>query len=244
MVEEGADIVDIGGESTRPRSSAYGDGADPIPVEEELRRVLPVIERLNAHVDVPLSIDTYKSEVAEKALRAGATMVNDISGFRFDARMPQVVAEAGATAVVTHTKGPPKTMQQDPRYDDLFGEIKTYLAEGIALGERQGVREMVIDPGIGFGKTPQDNLRLLTGLRRFASLGCPIMVGPSRKSFLGAILNLPVRERLEGTLAAVTAAILSGANIVRVHDVREVKRAVLVADALRTTAPEVDMYPG
>jgi len=235
MVRQGADIVDVGGESTRPRSSAYGEGADPIPAEEELRRVLPVIERLREIVDVPLSIDTTKAEVAEGALRAGAVMVNDVSGFRFDPRMPRVIAEAGASAVVMHTKGPPKTMQQDVSYDDLFGQIGEYLREGLALGEQEGVREMVIDPGIGFGKTPRDNLRLLVGLRRFRSLGRPIMVGPSRKSFLGAILDLPVEERLEGTLAAVVAAILSGADIVRVHDVREVKRAVQVADALRET---------
>ena len=235
MVRQGADIVDVGGESTRPKSSSYGEGADPISAEEELHRVLPVIDRLRGLLDTPLSIDTTKAEVAEKALRAGAVMVNDVSGFHFDPRMPRVVAEAGASAVVMHTKGPPKTMQEELHYDNLFAQIGEYLREGLALGEGEGVRDMVIDPGIGFGKTPRDNLRLLVGLRRFRSLGRPIMVGPSRKSFLGAILDLPVEDRLEGTLAAVVAAILSGADIVRVHDVREVKRAAQVADALRET---------
>jgi dihydropteroate synthase len=244
MVRQGADIIDVGGESTRPRSTAYGQGADPIPVEEELRRVLPVIDRLRELVDTPLSIDTYKADVAERALGAGAVMVNDVSGFRFDPRMPRVVARAGASAVVMHTKGPPKTMQQDLHYDDLFGQIGEYLREGLSLGEREGVGEMVIDPGIGFGKTPRDNLRLLTGLHRFRSLGRPVMVGPSRKSFLGAILDLPVEERLEGTLAAITGAILSGADIVRVHDVREAKRATQVADALRETMQAEQLEQG
>ncbi|MGB2959828.1 MAG: dihydropteroate synthase [Bacteroidota bacterium] len=244
MVRQGADILDVGGESTRPKSSAYGEGADPISAEEELRRVLPVIDRLKGRIDIPISIDTYKSDVAEEALRAGAVMVNDVSGFRFDPRMPRVVAEAGACAVVMHTKGPPRTMQQDLRYDDLFGQIGEYLREGLALGEQQGVRDMVVDPGIGFGKTPRDNLRLLTGLRRFRMLGRPIMVGPSRKSFLGAILDLPVEERLEGTLASVTGAILFGADIVRVHDVREVKRAAQIADALRETMQAEQLEQG
>jgi dihydropteroate synthase len=244
MVRQGADIVDVGGESTRPKSSAYGEGADPISAEEELRRVLPVIDRLRGLVDIPISIDTYKAEVAERALKAGAVMVNDVSGFRFDPRMVRVVAGVGASAVVMHTKGPPKTMQQDLHYDDLFGQIGDYLRHGLSLGEKEGVRDMVIDPGIGFGKTPRDNLRLLAGLRRFRSLGRPIMVGPSRKSFLGTILDLPVEERLEGTLAAVTAAILSGADIVRVHDVREAKRVALVADALRETMQAEQMEQG
>jgi dihydropteroate synthase len=233
LVDEGADFIDVGGESTRPKGSAYGEGADPVGEEEELRRVLPVIEGIARRTDVPLSIDTYKSSVARAALAAGAVIVNDISGFTFDPRMPLVVAEAGASAVVMHIRGTPKTMQANPAYDDLFGEIVSFLSASLEAGRKAGIRQMFADPGIGFGKTVPDNYRLLSGLGRFASLGVPVLVGPSRKSFLSGDSNLPPGERLEGTLAAVTAAVLNGAHVVRVHDVRAVRRAVIVADALR-----------
>lgn len=233
MIDEGADFIDVGGESTRPRGHAYGKGAEVVPVEEELRRVIPVIEALAARTSVPISVDTYKSSVAERALDAGAVMVNDISGFRFDPDMPAVVARAGASAVLMHIKGTPKTMQMNPVYKDLFGEVIGYLKEGIDLGKAAGIHQMIVDPGVGFGKSLQDNLDLIGGLSRLDVLGHPILVGPSRKSFIGVLLDLPVAERLEGTLAAAVACILHGAHILRVHDVREVWRAGRIADALK-----------
>jgi dihydropteroate synthase len=229
MVEEGADFIDIGGESTRPKG-AYGEGADPVGVTVELARV---IERLAAETDVPLSIDTYKAEVARQALAAGASIVNDISGFRFDPEMPAVVAGGGGSAVLMHIKGTPKTMQSSPAYEDLFGEILGYLREAVELGARAGIRQMLVDPGIGFGKNLSDNLKLIANLQRFSSIGYPICVGPSRKSFIGMTLGLPIEERLEGTLAAVTVAVLQGAHVLRLHDVKEGRRAALMAAALR-----------
>ncbi len=239
MVQNGADIIDIGGESTRPKGDAYGEGAEEVSADEELRRVLPVIEGLAAQTKAPLSIDTYKSVVADQALSAGATIVNDISGFRFDPHMATVVREHGASAVLMHIRGTPKTMQIDPAYSDLFGEILNYLRGSIEIAQNHGIGQIIIDPGIGFGKRQIDNLRLISGLDKFASLGFPIMVGPSRKSFIGRILDAPIQERLEGTIASAVACILSGARFLRVHDVREVKRAALVADAIRGagTAP-------
>jgi dihydropteroate synthase len=236
MAEEGADFLDVGGESTRPRGGAYGNGAVPVGAEEELERVLPVISRLSKLTAVPISVDTYKAAVAAEAIRAGAVVVNDISGFHYDPAMPEVVAQAGASAVLMHILGTPQTMQANPEYEDLFGEILTYLQEGIALGLKAGVRQMMVDPGIGFGKTVQHNLALLGGLRKLQVLGYPLLVGPSRKSFLGKILGLPVEDRLEGTLASLVAAILNGANVIRVHDVREAKRAALVADAIKQSS--------
>ncbi len=232
MIDEGADLIDIGGESTRPRGTAYGEGAEPVSEGEEIRRVLPVIERLARRTEVPLSIDTYKSGVARRALEAGAVMVNDISGFRFDPGMAGVVAAAGASAVVMHIRGTPQTMQQQPVYADLLGEVTASLRESIRFGEEHGVEQMLVDPGIGFGKTLEHNLRLIRGLGAFRSLGAPILVGPSRKSFIGTLLNAGVGERLEGSLAATVACVLYGANVVRVHDVREAKRAVVIADAI------------
>jgi dihydropteroate synthase len=244
LVQDGADILDIGGESTRPRGQAYGDGAHAVSAAEELRRVIPVIEHLAAATSVPISVDTTKSEVARQALEAGAVMVNDISGFRYDRHMPEVVAEAGAAAVVMHVKGSPQTMQQDPRYDDLFGEILAYLREGLRLGSEAGVSEMVVDPGLGFGKTVRDNYRILAGLERFHALGRPVLIGPSKKSFLGAPLGLPIGERQEASLAALVAGILGGASIVRVHDVREARRAAAIADAVLAASRENDTPPG
>ena len=233
MVEEGADIIDVGGESTRPRGRSYGEGADNVSMDEELRRVIPVIEKLVMHTDAPISIDTYKSEVARAALSAGATIVNDISGFMFDPAMPRVVAEAGASAVVMHIQGTPKTMQQNPSYTDLMDEVGAYLAGSVEKGRAVGIEQMIIDPGIGFGKRLEHNLQLIAQLDQFATLGCPILVGPSRKSFIGAILDVGVDDRLEGSIAAAVTCVLNGAHIVRVHDVKETKRAVLVADAFR-----------
>jgi dihydropteroate synthase len=233
MVEEGADIIDVGGESTRPRGNAYGEGAVEVPAEEELRRVLPVVERLVRSTDAPISVDTYKAEVAREVLKAGASIINDISGFRFDPDMAKVVGEAGATAVVMHTSGKPNEMQQRTTYQDLFGEISIYLREGISLGLKAGIRQFFVDPGIGFGKTAGDNFKLIAGLSSFSTIEYPLLVGISRKSFIGKELDLPIESRLEGSLAAMTVAILNGASVVRVHDVKESRRAAVVADALR-----------
>jgi len=227
MAEEGADIIDVGGESTRP-------GSDPLEIEEELSRVIPVIKALSKEIDIPISIDTYKSEVAQKALEAGAEMINDISALRFDPKMKEVVAEYQVPVVLMHIKGTPKNMQENPYYDDVIKEIIEYLKESIKMATDAGVQEgnIIIDPGIGFGKRLEDNLSILKNLKKFSILNCPILVGPSRKSFIGKILDLPAEERLEGSLAALAIAIMNGANIVRVHDVKESKRMAGIADAI------------
>lgn len=229
MEEEGADIIDVGGESTRP-------GSEPVPLEEELRRVIPVIEALAKRLSVPISIDTYKAEVAKRALEAGASVVNDISGLRFDPKMAEVVADSDAAVVIMHIKGTPKDMQTNPHYDDLFGEIIGYLREGIEIARAHGIGEdrIVVDPGIGFGKTAEHNLQIINRLERFSVLGRPLLIGPSRKSFIGMVLGgVPPSERLEGTAAAVAVAVLKGASIVRVHDVKEMVPVVRVAEAIR-----------
>ncbi|MDA8433234.1 MAG: dihydropteroate synthase [Nitrospiraceae bacterium] len=229
MVDEGADIIDVGGESTRP-------GSEPLPLAEELRRVVPVIASLSARVSVPISIDTYKAEVARRALDAGASIVNDISGLRFDRDLAKVAAERKVPLVIMHIKGSPKNMQKDPAYIDLIPEILDYLRGSISIALKAGLPEemIVVDPGIGFGKTFDHNLEILDNLERFASLGRPVLVGPSRKAFIGKILgDAPAQERVFGTAAAVTAAILNGANIVRVHDVKEMAEVAKVADAIR-----------
>jgi dihydropteroate synthase len=227
MAEEGADIIDVGGESTRPRS-------DPIGIEEELSRVIPVIKGLSKEINVPISIDTYKSEVAKKALDAGAEMINDISALRFDPKMKEVVDEYQVPIVLMHIKGTPKNMQVHPYYDDVIKEIIEYLKESIQLAKDAGIKEenIIIDPGIGFGKRLEDNLNILKNLKKFSILNCPLLIGPSRKSFIGKILDLPVEERLEGSLAALAVAIMNGANIVRVHDVKESKRVAGIVDAI------------
>lgn len=228
MAEEGADIIDIGGQSTRP-------GSEPVPVEEELKRTIPVIEALKGRLGIPVSIDTYRAEVAKRAVEAGADMINDISGLMFDPEMAHAVAKAGVPVVIMHIKGTPKDMQANPVYEALIPEVMDYLREGIRLAVSAGVKEdmIVVDPGIGFGKTFEHNLEILNRLGDFTLLGKPILVGVSRKAFIGKILgDAPPSERLEGTLAAVSIAVLNGANIVRVHDVREVSKAVKVADAV------------
>ncbi len=229
MVEEGADIIDIGGESTRP-------GAEPVTVEKELRRTIPVIEALAKEINVPISIDTYKSEVAEKALDAGASIVNDISGLRFDPEMAKVVSDYKVPVVIMHIKGRPKDMQQNPVYEALVPEIMDYLREGIRLAKESGVLEdkIIIDPGIGFGKTFNQNLEIINNLHEFTLLEKPILIGPSRKAFIGKILgNVSETDRLEGTSAAVAISIMSGANIIRVHDIKEMVRVARVADAIK-----------
>ncbi len=229
MVEEGADIIDIGGESTRP-------GSAPLPLEEELRRILPVVEALAKQVTVPLSVDTYRAGTAGRAIEAGASMVNDISGARFDPEMPKVVAKYRVPIVLMHIKGTPKNMQVNPTYTALIPEIIGYLKDSIKIVLDAGLSEemIIVDPGIGFGKTFEHNLTILNNLHEFATLGRPLLVGPSRKAFLGMLLDgAPPHERVEGTAAAVAISIIKGANIVRVHDVREMARVARVADAIR-----------
>jgi len=227
MFEEGADIVDIGGESTRPH-------ADPVTSEEERERVLPVIEHLAAaHPGLAISIDTRKPEVAAAALAAGACIVNDVSGGRSEG-MFDVVREADAGMVLMHMLGEPKTMQEAPHYDDVVAEVKEYLRGRIEAAEWAGIRPqaLAIDPGIGFGKNLDHNLALIRHLDALADLGRPILVGPSRKRFIGAILDLPEGERVEGTAGAVAWLVGRGAHIVRVHDVRQIVRVVRVVDAI------------
>ncbi len=229
MVEEGADIIDIGGESTRP-------GSEPITIEEELRRTIPVIESLSKETKIPLCIDTYKSEVAKRALDAGASMVNDISGLRFDPKMPGVVSEYKVPVVIMHVKGTPRDMQQNPVYEALIPEIMDYLRTGMIIARQAGISEdmIVIDPGIGFGKTFDHNLQIIHNLQEFTLLRKPILIGPSRKAFIGRILgDVPVTERLEGTAAAVAISIMNGANIIRAHDVKEMVKVAKVADAIK-----------
>lgn len=226
MAEDGADIIDVGGESTRP-------GAEAVSLEEELRRVIPVIYEIRRKSGVPISVDTYKSQVAQEALRAGANIVNDISGLHFDPKMTDTIAESGASVVIMHIKGTPKNMQTNPHYDDVIREIYDYLADAVETAKKKGIKQIMIDPGIGFGKSIEHNLDLINRLEEFRSIGVPILVGVSRKSFIGKILETLVEERLEGTAAAVTASVLHGADIVRVHDVREMRRVTLVADAIR-----------
>ncbi len=229
IVEEGADIIDIGGESTRP-------GSEPVPVEEEIRRTIPVIKTISKSLKIPISIDTYKSEVARRALDAGASMVNDISGLRFDPDMPKVVSEYKVPVIIMHIKGRPKDMQQNPVYEALIPEIMDYLRISIRLASNFGIPEnkIIIDPGIGFGKTFEHNLEIIKNLKEFTLLGKPIAVGVSRKAFIGKILgDVPPSERLEGAAAAVTISIFNGANIVRVHDVKEMARVAKVADAIK-----------
>jgi len=227
MIEEGADILDIGGESTRP-------GARPASAPEELDRILPVVSALRRQSSVPLSVDTYKAAVARQALAEGACIVNDISGLTFDQEMAAVVADAGAGLVIMHIKGRPLDMQRDPHYHELMAEIKEFLLlqKAYALSAGLAEAQIVVDPGLGFGKRLEDNYTILRELRQL-QIGSPILIGPSRKSFIGKTLDLAVTERLEGTAAAVTAAVLNGAAIVRVHDVAAMKRVALVADAIR-----------
>ncbi len=228
MAEDGADLIDIGGESTRP-------GSDPIPAEEELRRVLPVIRGLAGKIDLPLSVDTMKAAVAREALAEGAEIINDVSALNADPALAKVVAEAGAAVILMHMRGTPKGMQQgDLNYRSLRGEITAFLKERMDRAGEQGIDpvQILIDPGLGFGKTTQDNLRLIRYLGEFKALGRPIVIGASRKSFVGAVTGGEPRERIEGTAAAVTAAILNGCRIIRVHDVSQMKKVAAMADAV------------
>lgn len=232
MVEEGADIIDVGGESTRP-------GADPVTAEEEIRRVIPVISRLVDELPgIPISIDTYKADVAKAAIEEGASIVNDISAMRMDPRMVEILSSHDVGVVLMHMKGTPKDMQLNPQYDHVISEIYEFLQERAEFAEANGVdgSRIVVDPGIGFGKDLGHNLEIVRRLNEFKSLGFPILLGPSRKSFIGKILDLPPQERVEGTGAVVSIAIACGVDIVRVHDVKEMVRVARMADAIERDA--------
>ena len=231
MKAQGADIIDVGGESTRP-------GSRPVDEEEESRRVLPVIEALVREGVSAISIDTTRSEVARQALEAGATVVNDISAMTFDPEMLSVIRSAGASVVLMHTRGRPENMQKDLDYVDLLGEVNTYLGNAVdrALGAGIPRDKICVDPGIGFGKTPEQNLELIGRITELKSLGTAIMVGASRKSFIEALSGAGLDQRVPGSIAAVTAAVLKGADLVRVHDVGETVQAVKIAAGIREYA--------
>lgn len=228
MVDEGADILDIGGESTRP-------GAKDVSLDEELSRVIPVIERLAKEVKVPISVDTCKSEVARTALDSGADIINDISGLRFDDQMASVAAKAKCPVIVMHIKGRPSNMQVNPHYGSLMDEVIDYLQDSIDIAINAGVdrESIIVDPGIGFGKTFEDNLSILRNLEELKVLGRPVLVGASRKSFIGRLIgDAETENRLEGSLAAAVFSAAKGASILRVHDIKETKKAVMVTDAI------------
>lgn len=220
MVKEGADIIDIGGFSTRP-------GAQEVSAEEEIARVLPVIKEMRKEYNGPISIDTFRSEVAEAAIKAGSDIVNDVSGLKYDPRLARVVAEAGCPVIVMHNK-------LDKEYRDIMAEVIGELEESVHIARENGIADsqIVIDPGIGFGKTPEQNLIVIKNLAELLALGKPVLLGVSRKSFIGKITDLPPGERLEGSLASAVMGVMNGVSILRVHDVKETKRAVAVVDAI------------
>ena len=227
LVSDGADLLDVGGESTRP-------GSDPVPLEVELERVVPVIERLAHETDVPISIDTVKAAVAERAIRAGAGFVNDVSALRHDPAMAAVVAEAGVPVCLMHMLGEPKTMQRDPRYGDVVSEVGAFLTERVGFARSRGIAPdlICVDPGIGFGKTAEHNLTLLRHLDRIVALGPPVLIGVSRKSFLGALTGDPEADRDVATVAANLDAVRRGAWMLRVHAVKPTRQALAVAAAI------------
>ena len=228
MVDNGADIIDIGGESTRP-------GSDSISKDEELQRIVPVIQEIrNQDSEILISIDTYKSDVAEIAIDLGANIVNDISGLTFDQNMSTFLSGRDIPVIIMHIKGKPKTMQSNPIYDDLINDINSFFKKQIIFAQSNGIDRdnIILDPGIGFGKTFNHNLTIINNLKGLCNLGHPIMVGTSRKAFIGDILDVPPIKRVEGTIASVVASVINGANIVRVHDVREIKKAIMVTEKI------------
>jgi dihydropteroate synthase len=231
LTDQGADVLDIGGESTRP-------GSQPVSLEEELSRVVPLLGRLSGRLPIPISIDTTKSEVARRCLDLGADVINDISALRHDPAMAETVARAGAGIILMHMQGDPQTMQDAPSYTDVVGEVYDFLRERVETAVMAGIgRERIaVDPGIGFGKKLADNLALLGRLATFHELGRPLVVGASRKAFLGALIGRPVQEREWGTAATVAAAVLQGAQIIRVHSVAEMKEVAAVSQAIRTAS--------
>ncbi|MBZ4651154.1 dihydropteroate synthase [Thermosipho sp. (in: thermotogales)] len=226
MIKHGAEIIDVGGESTRP-------GAQEVSLEEELNRVVPAIEIIKNNFDIIVSVDTYKSKVAEESLKLGADIINDISAFRFDENMVNIAKKYDCPVILMHMKGTPRNMQQNPFYEDTIGEIITFLKERIEFSKKHGVEKIIIDPGIGFGKRLIDNLLILKHIDEFKKLGYPVLVGASRKSMIGMILDLPVEERLEGTLAITAYSVMKDVDIIRVHDVKENYRVVKVIEAIK-----------
>jgi dihydropteroate synthase len=228
MESHGADLLDIGGESSRP-------GSAPVLLEEEKRRVIPVLEALAGRLRIPISVDTCKPELAALAVKAGADIINDITGFKNPA-MVEAAAVSGAGAIIMHMQGEPRTMQASPVYCDVVGEVKTFLAGRAAALTAAGVKNIILDPGIGFGKTIAHNLELIARLGEIRALGFPVMLGVSRKLFIGKIAGGGTAERLAGSIAACVQGAANGADIIRVHDVLECRKAVLVADAIRAAA--------
>lgn len=222
MQSEGADFIDIGGESTRP-------GAEQISIDEEISRVIPVIRLLKKHLSIPVSIDTYKSTVAGEALKEGADIVNDISGFRFDTALPEIICKYNAGCILMHIKGTPKNMQLNPVYENVVDEVYRYLKQSVSIAKDAGIKNIIIDPGIGFGKTLEHNLTLINNLFAFRDIGCPVLIGLSNKSFIDKISPAPIGQRLGGTIAANTIGIYNGANIIRVHNVLDNKKAAEAA---------------
>ena len=232
MIDDGAHIIDIGGESTRP-------GSVPVSEDEECERILPVIETIKkTNSKINISVDTYKASVAKKAIEAGADIVNDISGLTFDPDMLPLISGKDIPVIIMHINGKPKTMQKKPTYGDLVEDIKSFLHNQSKVAEKSGIKKnhIIIDPGIGFGKTFDHNFTLLRRLDEICSLGYPVMIGPSRKAFIGNALDLPSDDRIEGTLATVVAGIMNGAKIVRVHDVKEVNRVVKITEKIISSA--------
>lgn len=225
MQKAGADFIDIGGESTRP-------GAQKVSIAEELERVVPVVNALSRKLSIPISIDTYKSEVADECLKEGACIVNDISGFRFDKDIAAVTAKHNASCVLMHIKGTPENMQKDPVYNGVVMEVLNYLRTSANIAKEAGISQIIIDPGIGFGKTLEHNLELIRNVGVLRELGYPVLIGLSRKSFIDKIFPTPVDERIFGTISASTVAINCGADILRVHDVNENFKAVKIADKI------------
>ncbi|MBT3796954.1 MAG: dihydropteroate synthase [Candidatus Marinimicrobia bacterium] len=227
MVTEGVDIIDIGGESTRP-------GAKPVSLKEELKRIKPVIEAIRKESDCLISIDTYKASVAEVALDLGANIVNDISSLSFDQNMAHLVSKNNVPIILMHMQGSPQNMQLNTSYDNLINDLIIFFKSKIKIASEAGISNnmIILDPGIGFGKKVQDNFEIIRELKQIKAMGYPILFGPSRKSFIGEALNLPVKDRLEGTMASISAGILNGANIVRVHDIIETKRTLSVIEKI------------
>ena len=233
MVADGADIIDIGGESSRP-------GAEPITANEECRRVIPVVQALAEQFQIPISVDTYKAKVAREALSAGACVINDITALHGDPNMCQIVADAQAGVILMHMQGVPATMQKAPTYQNVVAEVHAWLTEVASQAVDRGIdsSRIMIDPGIGFGKTFDHNLEILRHLMQFRGIGYPMLVGVSRKKFIGRILDLPVHQREEGTAATVAWSIINGANVVRVHDVAKMKQVAQVIDTICRTKPD------
>lgn len=227
MINDGVDIIDIGGESTRP-------GAKPVPLKEELKRIKPVIKAIRQQTDCLISIDTYKASVAEVALDLGADIINDISSLSYDKNMANLVSTRKVPIILMHMQGTPQNMQLDPSYNNLINDLIFFFKTKIEIANKAGVLNnmIILDPGIGFGKQMEDNFEIIRELKQIKAMGYPILLGPSRKSFIGELLNLPVEERLEGTMASITVGIINGANIVRVHDVIETKRTISIVEKL------------